>query len=210
MVTTTLPSSVMLTCAEDSPPALNQKPDATPRPCELALQRRLVMRRSSSRLPASRCSRCADRPGRARPWCPPWRRSSAAAPADPSSALRRARRARTRPHRRRSARPARDRPRPWSGWTRTSKPIRQHVRDVVGRKAAADRAADRRARERARLQVEGAVRGDDGAVLLGADLHRALRARGRPRGPHHLLARHHHLHRPAGSSSRACVASGSR
>src|SRR5712672_3664814 len=35
VVTTTLPSSVMLTCALDSPPALNQKPDATPRPCSL-------------------------------------------------------------------------------------------------------------------------------------------------------------------------------
>jgi len=35
VVTTTLPSSVMLTWAEDSPPALNQKPDAMPRPCSL-------------------------------------------------------------------------------------------------------------------------------------------------------------------------------
>ena len=32
VVTTTLPSSVILTCALDSPPALNQKPLATPRP----------------------------------------------------------------------------------------------------------------------------------------------------------------------------------
>jgi hypothetical protein len=35
VVTTTLPSSVMLTWAEDSPPALNQKPLATPRPRSL-------------------------------------------------------------------------------------------------------------------------------------------------------------------------------
>ena len=33
VVTTTLPSSVTLTCALDSPPALNQKPEATPLPC---------------------------------------------------------------------------------------------------------------------------------------------------------------------------------
>ena len=45
-----------------------------------------------------------------------WRRSSAGAPADPSSALRRVRPSRTPPHKHRSARPARDRPRPWSGW----------------------------------------------------------------------------------------------
>ena len=32
VVTTTLPSSVMFTCTEDSPPALYQKPEATPRP----------------------------------------------------------------------------------------------------------------------------------------------------------------------------------
>ena len=32
VVTTTLPSSVMLSCALDSPPALNQKPLATPLP----------------------------------------------------------------------------------------------------------------------------------------------------------------------------------
>ena len=75
---------------------------------------------------------------------------------------------------------------------------RKNVRDVVGRKAAADRAADRRARQRAGLQIEGALGGDDGAVLFRADLDRALRARGRPGRPHHFLAGHHHLDRTAG------------
>ena len=75
--------------------------------------------------------------------------------------------------------------------------LREHVRDVVGREGAARGAADRRARERARLQVPGALAGDDRAVLLGADLDGARRARGRARGAHHLLARHHHLDRPA-------------
>ena len=32
VITTTVPSSLTLTCALDSPPALNQKPEATPRP----------------------------------------------------------------------------------------------------------------------------------------------------------------------------------
>ncbi|KNX69251.1 hypothetical protein KO15_14565, partial [Listeria monocytogenes] len=48
------------------------------------------------------------------------------------------------------------------------------------------------------LQIEAAMRGDDGAVLLRTDPHRALRARGRPGGAHHLLAGHHHLDRASG------------
>ncbi len=32
VTTTTVPSSLMFICALDSPPALNQKPEATPRP----------------------------------------------------------------------------------------------------------------------------------------------------------------------------------
>jgi hypothetical protein len=75
---------------------------------------------------------------------------------------------------------------------------RQHVWDIVGRKAAAHRTPDRRTRQRAGLQIKRALRGDDPAVLFGADLDGALRARGRARRPHHLFAGHHHLHRAAG------------
>jgi hypothetical protein len=75
---------------------------------------------------------------------------------------------------------------------------RQHVRDIVGRKAAADRAADRRTGQRAGLQIKRALRGNDSAVLFGADFDRALGARGRARRPHHLFAGHHHLDRAAG------------
>ena len=78
------------------------------------------------------------------------------------------------------------------------KTLRQQVRNVVGREAATGRAADRRARESAGLQIEGAVRGDDLAVLRGADLDRALRARCWPGRTHHFLARHHHLDGTAG------------
>ena len=49
------------------------------------------------------------------------------------------------------------------------------------------RPADRRCRARRHL-----------AVLGDANLHRALRARGRAGRAHHFLARHHHLHRAAG------------
>ena len=55
-------------------------------------------------------------------------------------------------------------------------PFREQVRNVVGREAAAGSTPDRRARKGAGLQIEGAVRGDDLAVFRGADLHRALRA----------------------------------
>jgi hypothetical protein len=81
---------------------------------------------------------------------------------------------------------------------------RKHVRDVIGREAAARGAADRRAGECAGLQIERALRGDDLAVLGGADLHGALRAGGRPGRPHHLFAGHHHLHRTAGFFGEEC------
>ena len=76
-------------------------------------------------------------------------------------------------------------------------PGREDVRDVVGREGAADRTTQRRSGQGTRLQVESALCGDQRAVLLGADLDRAQRAGSRASGAHHLLARHHHLHRPS-------------
>ena len=197
VVTTTLPSSVMLTCALDSPPALNQKPQATPRPW-------LACR-------AAPCSDgCSSRP----------RSVSIVADAredravrglgallggvlqaeverihlqrfgefvehafDGVGADRRARRA-----------IGRD-----LGAVGDDVVAHRRARSGCRRaRSAARGAADRRAREGAGLQIEGALRGDDLAVLRGADLDRALRARGRAGRAEHFLARHHHLHRAAG------------
>ena len=73
-----------------------------------------------------------------------------------------------------------------------------HVGEVVGRNGAADGAADRRAREGARLQPHGRLQGGYLAVLGGADLDGARRARGRARGAKHVLAVHDDLDRAPG------------
>ena len=73
-----------------------------------------------------------------------------------------------------------------------------HVLEVVGREGAHAARLHRRAREGAGLVFQLGLGGDDAAVLLGADLDAHVRARGRAGGAEHLLARHHHLHRPAG------------
>ena len=72
------------------------------------------------------------------------------------------------------------------------------VRDVVGREGAPGGTTDRRTGKGAGLQAEGAAGGDQRAVLHGADLDLAVRARRRARGVEHLGTRHDHLDRAAG------------
>ena len=74
---------------------------------------------------------------------------------------------------------------------------RMHIRDVIGRESAARRATNGRARQRAGLQVESALRGDDGAILLGTNLDGAEGTGSGASCAHHFFARHHHLHRAA-------------
>ena len=75
---------------------------------------------------------------------------------------------------------------------------RQHIRDRILREGTTHRPAQRRTGQPARLQVEGALRRDDGAVLLRTDLHGGQRPRRRAGRALHFLAPHHHLHRATG------------
>ena len=70
------------------------------------------------------------------------------------------------------------------------------VGDVVGREHAHRTGARGRAAIGTRLVIERCGRRHDRAVLLRTELHADLRRRRRAGGAEHLVAGHHHLHRP--------------
>ncbi len=118
--------------------------------------------------------------------------------ADPSSAPRPARPSRTRRHRRRSVRPARDRPRPSSGW----RPRRSRTSARWGCRRARRRSRPRRgsaspaSAPACRQKVPCAA--TSLPSLVAPILTLLVEPEVGPEAWNTSLARHHHLHRPAG------------